>query len=591
MAPRNTRDIMHQRITRRLVPWPLSVFSLLLIAALCGRMWVLQQLSLQALGCRWCSVPGLLGADLPLLATLGVLFGLSYALPRRLWSLLWRGLALTGLMIYLADIVVTAQFATRLSLADLRIYLEQPALVWRQLGQQPLWQQSAAVGGTALLVALLWPRPRALSRRAVTLTLLAWVSVGLAGWMIPYSGYVHDWAVRNVLTANRVSGESTPYSSATQQRLLGNAKAAPAACKPGDASRENIVLLVLESWSPYHSQLWSGLNDWTPRLDQLAQTGVRFKRLHAGGFTTNQGLISLLTGHQFSLPITPPSQAKPFESAWHNTTTLPKQLAELGYNNHFITSGNLSFTRKGEWLNSLGFDSLEGHDHPFYQGIPRQHFDAAPDDVLYTRARQAIEELANQPPYFAMVESVSSHHPHIHPYTHEHDEEAVMRFVDAAAAAFITDLRTDGFFDNGILVVVSDHRAMTFVSEQERRLMGRAADSRIPGFILAGDSEEPKTINGLLHQADLLPTLVGRVGDKACMTQEQHDMLADDHASRCVLHTRGDYRDHIDALCHDGEGTVKIDGDDSHFIESDGLSAEQRRALLERIARRRLLSR
>lgn len=472
---------MSQQLERRRILKALILFSLLLVMALLGRLWILQRLSETALGCRWCIAPGVLSTDLPLLALAGAMFTLSYAVPRRRWSLPWRSLAVAGLAIYLADIAITAQFATRLSLADARIYLGQPDLVWRQLGTLAWWQRLLAVGVVTLLVAIASSAPRHRPcPRTATLTALLWTGIALLGWVIPYPGYVHDWAVRNVVAANLGNGTGTPYSAATRQRLLHDATPAQPSCRPGDATRENVIMLIIESWSPYQSQLWSGLNDWTPELDRLASESIRFERLHAGGFTTNEGLISLFTGRQFTMPMTPPGQAQPFETRWKQDHTLPQQLARNGYHNHFVTSGNLSFTRKGEWLESIGFDSQEGHDHPDYDGIQRQHFDSVPDDVLYARARDAIQELEAQPqPYFTVVENVSSHHPFRHPYTGARDEAAVMRFVDQAAADFIADLKADDFFDNGILVVVSDHRAMTFVSYKESQLLGRAAASRI----------------------------------------------------------------------------------------------------------------
>lgn len=87
-------------------------------------------------------------------------------------------------------------------------------------------------------------------------------------------------------------------------------------------------------------------------------------------------------------------------------------------------------------------------------------------------------------------------------------------------------------------------------------------------------------------------TLVNRVADRVCPLSHQHDMLEAKpgipHTSRCILHARGDHRDHLDVLCSAGEGTVKVDGDDSHFLESEGLTADRRQALLERIAAQRI---
>ena len=578
--------------------WPLALiaFSGLLVAALFGRLWVLQQLSEAALGCRACVVPGVLRSDLPLLALAGALFALSFMLGHRLWSILWRILAIVLWLVYLADVAVTAQFATRLSLADIRIYLAQPEVVWQHLGSIGKGQWLLALSGLGVIMMLLIPQAhRTMSRLVVMSMPLIWGAVGVLGWFIPYPGYVHDWAVRNVLAANLPNGISSPYSSASIEKA--RHAVLPFTCGPGLGARENIVILIVESWSPYHSAYWGGLNDWTPRLDALARRGQAFKRFHAGGYNTNEGLIALLTGMSLVLPITPPSQARAFETAWDRPHTLPKQLRVAGYHTHFITSGDLGFTRKGEWLLDIGFDRVEGHDHPDYDGVPRLHFSAVADDILYARARRLIAELhEGEKEFLAVVESVSSHHPFVHPYTGQRDEEAVMRYVDAAAADFIEALENDDFFDNGVLVVVSDHRAMTFVSRAEVQQFGRAAASRIPAFILAGNRGNDKLvpeagyeIHTLLHQADLPRTLLNRVSDEVCATANHRDMLAhSDDSSRCIFHARGDHRDRIDVLCGHADGTVEVAGDDTRFVEHAGLSGAERQEMMNRIAAQRL---
>ena len=537
-------------------------------------------------------MPGTLSTDLPLLAIAGILLTVSLLMPGRGWSALWRIPALAFLLIYAADAVITAQFATRLSLSDIFVYLQQPTIIAQQLGELAAWQLLVALAMAATLMAIAWPGRRyRLSWPIAGRFIVVWAVIAGTGWMIPAPDYVHDWAIRNVVAANLGNGTTTDYAKETRERLVDDSYP-PLTCRAGEGKRENVVVLILESWSSYHSALWSGINNWTPNLDAIARDAIRFERFHAAGFNTNDGLTALLTGQPFSLPMTPPSQTEPFETARRPRTTLPRQLGAHGYRSHFITSGDLSFTRKGEWLERIGFDALEGHDHPAYDGVSRHHFNAVPDDVLYDRAQSAIKTLASESsPYLAVVESVSTHHPFRHPYTGARDEAAVVGFMDESAAGFIATLEQGDFFDNGILAVVSDHRAMTFISEAEARQFGRAAASRIPAFIMTGNGRG-RTVDSLFHQADLLPTLVGRVTDSVCSTPWQRAMLANEArspaSSRCVLHTRGDQRDRIDAFCEKGSGTVQVDGANSRFMASEGLSESRRQAILTRIAATRL---
>jgi hypothetical protein len=570
----------------------LVILLLMLILALVARLKVLQDLSEAALGCRWCITPGVLQADIPLLTALAASFLIGQCFSRRLWSFPWRLLAVAGLALYLADVWVMSQFHTRLMIADARIHLGQPDLVWRHLGTLSIAQVVLAILVIGGLTGLCLARPRhALSPRGFIASGVALLSLSLVSHLaIPAPVYVHEWALRNVLVANLDDGLTQAYSTRTRQHWLADAEDTPTRqCHPGRARKDNIVVLILESWSPYHSQAWSGLNDWTPRLDALARQGLRFRRLHAGGFNTNEGLISLLTGRDVLLPLTLPQQQRPFEWAWGLEDTLPRQIREQGYHSAFLTSGNLAYTRKGEWLEDIGFDEIGGHDHPAYDGLPRLHFDAAPDADLYERSLAYIDSQGSRP-HVTVIESVSTHHPFIHPETGERSEEAVFRYMDDTTSDFIAGLEAQNVLEGGILVVISDHRAMTLVSAAEQRLLGRGAASRIPGFILTGDPDDAREVDQRFHQADLPPTLLRHVSSEHCQSGPERDMLAPEESEpRCMMHARGDRRDHVDVFCPSGEGTLRVAGDESGFIDSEGLDKSRRMELLDQLARQRIL--
>ncbi|WNL40142.1 LTA synthase family protein [Halomonas sp. PAMB 3232] len=569
---------------------PLGVFGLCLVAALVVRVAVLQDMSSAVLSCRWCATPAVIKADVPYLVALALLFAVSTLRPVRWWTLLWRVPAVMGFWLYVLDIATMVQFNSRFMIADARIYLADAELAVSVLDQAPL---SVAIACT-LLVALSgwwWIRispQHALSRRFGLTGAALMLSVAGLALLLPTPGYVHQWALENVLAANWPTGIDERYGAQTLGHL--QTDPAPYYCTSTPAHRDNVVVLVLESWSPYHSQRWSGLNDWTPRLDRLAGEGTWFSRLHAGGSTTNDGLVSLLTGRQLVLPFTPPTQTEAFEGAWRRAEqALPHALAARGYKRSFLTSGDLSFTHKGEWLSHIGFDTLQGHDTPAFDGLARHHFNAVEDAALYEHALSFLRQRQRSPhPQFVVIENVSTHHPFVHPDTHERSEEQVFRYMDDTAADFIEALKRDGFFGNGLLVVVSDHRAMTMMSREEHALLGRAAASNVPGFILTGEKGVGE-VSGLYHQADLMPTLLAHVSEPPyCHQSPPRSLLnPDDTSPACVFHARGDQRDLVNVFCPQGQGVIRVDGDDSRFVRASMLSRPLKRDLLQRLARER----
>lgn len=67
-------------------------------------------------------------------------------------------------------------------------------------------------------------------------------------------------------------------------------------CRQNIPVQKNIVVVVLESFSMYHSQFFSGISDQTPNLDRIARENISFHNFYANGYTTEQALIALILG-------------------------------------------------------------------------------------------------------------------------------------------------------------------------------------------------------------------------------------------------------------------------------------------------------
>lgn len=568
----------------------LTAFTLYLALALALRLGVLFALSSRVLGCRLCVLPNVLAADALYLAGALALFLLSLLSNALLWRFLWRGLALAAVWLYVIDAGVMAQFNTRLMLADIRVYTADVSLATGLLAQLPAWQLGSLV---LMVLASVWLWWLPLRARLRARQLLPWIAGVLAvGWLFPWvlspAPYVNEWAVRNVVSVNLPTGIATPYAEKTQRHLRQTLPAM--SCRRGEARRQHVVLLVLESWSTYQSQRWLGEHDWTPRLDALAGQGVWFSQLYAGGHNTNAGLVSLLAGKEITLPVLPAHNTEAFAGAWALNTSLPEQLNTEGYHTAFLTSGDLSYTRKGEWLSSLGFDEIRGNEAPAFEGQERLHFGGVADDALYDYAwRKLNVQRERGEPTLTVVENISSHQPYVQPETGEKSEEAVFRYMDSTAADFLERLLDDDFLDEGMVIVVSDHRAMTFMTAAEEERFGTSAAARIPGFVLGAGVPESE-ITAAVHQADIMPGVLERVGQRVCSRQAPRAVLSGRPITpRCLLHARGDRREQVDVFCPEGQGRVEVDGDNSRFIRSSGIPAAKRRHVLDTIARERLL--
>ena len=500
---------------------------------------------------------------------------------------LLRFLTVSSLALYAADVYVMQAFFTRLYVTWIFTIGATPGIVFDHLFSTGLFSFLSLIFFLSLIIFSVIHVPSPQPIRFIGLIfLLSLVSISAIAARSNNVHYVNAWAVQNVFFANQFSGISSRYTdeyleSANEQ------EGALSQCQNGQNQQRDLIVLILESWSPYQSALWGGMNDWTPELDKIAQSSLRATRFIAGGFNTNQGLMSIIAGIPILSPMTSQFTRKTFEPAWGWEQTLPKQLAKGGYHTALLTTGDLSFMDKGKWFHHVGFQHIEGHDHPFYDDKPRGYFKSAPDEALFDRALEfwSTKDSANSP-LGLVVESVSTHSPFIHPITKEKTEEAAIRYMDMSVGRFYQKLHAKGFFDaGGILVIVSDHRSMTVVGEEEFETYGALAPALVP-MLIYSKSIDPVTVNRLYHQSDLTPSLATLLTNEGCGYPEWKSLFADYNSvnHRCVYHASGKNWSQIMVYCESGQGIIELNGDESEFVDGYGISPAERERILHQIA-------
>lgn len=345
--------------------------------------------------------------------------------------------------------------------------------------------------------------------------------------------------------------------------LTNTKEPAPLQCSKGLGKSPDLILLVVESMSNFHSQALGQIHNWTPQLDEWVRQGLSVKNFHANGITTEDGLVALLTGLP---PIPRPQEGNMFSQYAQVPNSIPKHLGKLGYDTAFLTTGNLSFMGKHAWLHGIGFQEIEGHDHPFYEGMPRFHFDAATDEALYERAIQWVGE-SKEAPYFLTLETVSTHQPFKNPVTGEKSLESVVRYADAAMGEFVSKLSSTGFFNNGYLIITGDHRSMVPISAQEAENFGDRAFAKIPFLVLGPDLNEQQ-ITGNFSQTDVFPT-IRYLTEKGPVCFAQGQGIIWPGALRepdCLLTRRAYDLDLVIVQCGDQNHPLKLNGDQTTYM-------------------------
>ena len=531
------------------------------------RAWQLENSIGVYSGCRGCFWLSSLGHDAWLLA-------LMLGLVAAGWLVRWRWLRLCSrlaacliLLLFAGDIATNTLLSQRLYFVDL-LRFGKHAGDDLSVVRAALASRAGLIGAATGLVVLLASvgmlvsprRPRA-GMAALTAAFFC-VAFSLFAATRPVR-YVHHLFVDNVIEANLPQGRVATFSPdfVAHQRAL--VQATQEQCGKAPAAQGSVIVLMVESLSAWHSHLLGSAQDWTPKLDAIARSSHFFKNFYANGFTTSTAEIAILSGNT---PLIPPG--KPwfdFSDYASGQGSLPDIAHRSGREAAFFTTGDTSFLGLADWLRRIGFDVVNGSEDAFYAGRKRWQFGAAEDASLYDRFLKWLDERDASQAFVSALETVSSHPPFVDPRTAKIDPEATFRYVDEQIAHFHDELARRGFFKNGILLVLGDHRTMTPLHEDEFRAYGERAFARIP-MVVVGAVDMPPIISAGFQQTDIAPSIAYWLGLGECRGPFTGLFLRPDpQPADYVLHVRGDDRNRVDVYHGADLSGFLLDGDSSSW--------------------------
>ncbi len=494
-----------------------------------------------------------------------------------------KAMCLLVVLAYVADVLVYHFFLTRLNASDIVTFAKEPnayifllRAAWLFVRGHHLWKLTALA---VVILLILRACFKMLVGRTRPRVQGYWVAIGalpfVVLWLAPVPGHMYSLGDKplyeNFMEGNKDFFVRTDFSSGFRSQIL--AKPPAEICAPGRGVRINVILLLVESLSAFQSNYFSGVNDWTPELDKIARRETALPNFYANGWTTIGGLISLLSR---TYPFVPEHTAF---NKWGSPRltdfldvprSLPRALSKLGYSTEFVAAGDLSFLGQGDWLRQIGFQKLVGGDDPrFAKQKVRGPFNSVPDGLLYDVSLEEITQMPADRPYFMVVQTFWSHRPFYDLNGgHLDSEEPVIREADTQIGAFYKGLEAAGFFQKGLLFITGDHRAAEPFQTAEFKRFGASAIARIPGIIATRAIKLPPVITQDFQQGDFGASIESLVGDEYCRAPEEGSFLSDPPApSPCILHSEGLDRDLILVKCGSMQGTVRVAGDATRFVD------------------------
>lgn len=276
------------------------------------------------------------------------------------------------------------------------------------------------------------------------------------------------------------------------------------------ARPKNIVVILEESLGATFVEKLGGINA-TPELEALSEHGWWFEQLYATGTRSVRGIEAVVTGF---LP-TPARSVVKLPLSQQGFFTYADLLARQGYFTEFMYGGETHFDNMQRFFVGNGFQSVRGVkdiEEPAFIGS----WGASDEDLLQS-AHARFEQLNGQTqPFFSLVFTSSNHEPFEFPdgrielYAEPKQRvENAVKYADFALGEFFRKARQSSYWDDTIFLVVADHDTRVYGNE-----LVPVSKFHIPGLILGG-SIEPRTINTVTSQIDLLPTVVSLAGVSA----------------------------------------------------------------------------
>lgn len=400
------------------------------------------------------------------------------------------------MLLYAVDIRLYTIFISRLAPSQYLSFLTQDTIV------QFVAYTGVLLVALAMIATIVWWLYHGIKRYTKTFLLpsyiwivaivicLLWLASPAKEQLKPFASNVIplQWQVRR--RANNVRGNKlyTDYASIQQPQ----------------AKSPNIIVLFAESRSAIDSIRAGGLYNNFPKFDKIQEDGMTFTNFFAHGCTSDASHIAFL---QWTEPRYSNQDWWAYEKYQNYRGYLPAYFQHYGYNTQFFSTVSLDFLDQRSYIEKLGFDAIVWEEQ--FATAPKYVFDAAPDKYLYDTIRTQIQNTTDS--FFFVGQNVSGHHPYNTPYGKTFQD--AMRYSDDTFAEFYSQLKESNYFDDGYLIVFSDHRKIAPLSREEFQHFGRSAYNRGVATIIWPDIQPGTFVDTPIQHSDFyhgLKLLIGQ---------------------------------------------------------------------------------
>ena len=293
--------------------------------------------------------------------------------------------------------------------------------------------------------------------------------------------------------------------------------------------RPNIIVILLESLGGTFTEI-GGRNDVTPCLNRLSREGVYFANCYGNTWRTDRGTVCTLSGY----PSFPTMSVMKMPAKSRSLPNLAQTLRqERGYETHYLYGGDINFTNMRSYLIGGGFRQLTWMDDYSREEQQTSQWGVR-DDITFETLLTLTQQLKE--PFLIGYSTLSSHAPWDVPIQ-QFDDEVLNAFyyLDQCVGRFITQLQQSDKWQSTLVVLLPDHGIPYHGIDETNPLK-----NHIPMIWVGGAVKEPRRIEQVCNQTDLVATLLGQLGINHDDYAFSRDVLSETYTEPCAINTYDD---------------------------------------------------
>ena len=274
-------------------------------------------------------------------------------------------------------------------------------------------------------------------------------------------------------------------------------------------SHENVVVIILESFSKEFVGYYNKGEGFTPFLDSLLASGLAIQNAYSNGLRSIEALPAITA----SIPSLMSEAFITSPYANNRYPSLASILKDEGYNTSFFHGGKKGTMGFYEFSKKSGFTDYYGK-HEYGNDADSDNNWGIYDEPFFQFFAQQLD--TKKAPFFSVFFSLTSHPPYEIPAKYnDHFPKGQLEihesiaYSDNALREFFKTAQTMDWFENTLFVITADHSSALSNNKNYKNKLGRYS---VPMLFWKSDKSLKGQLSNSSQHIDIFPTTMELLG-------------------------------------------------------------------------------